>query len=315
MNKELLDKLYMPFKLKQRKGLGGMIFDFIPTEDVINRMNVVFDGNWSTEIITQEIIEEFVLVRVRVSVINGTGVAVTHEGYGSGQIQRYTSGANKGKLLDIGNAYKSAESKAIKNACTRFGVGLYFKEEDIPETIGGDTAENTTVVEKTNIEKVLDMIEVPPVMTPKTMSSPEVLPQTFAPPIEATKPVVQNPGFNIPPFEVPPVSIEPSVEKPVEQVSLPPNLPRPSTGSVVKETLREAPFNTNTPKNSGVSDVQLAALNGILSIKKIPLKELLTKSFESANMSTDTIPDGIDGLNYSQAVAVIKYGNGVYRTQ
>lgn len=311
MNRDLVDKLYVPFKLKQRKGVGGMTFDFIPTEDVINRMNMVFDGNWSTKIITQDVIEDFVLIRVQVEVVNGTGVAISHEGYGSAQTQRYTSGTNKGKLLDIGNAYKSAESKAIKNACTRFGVGLYFKEKDIPNTVI-----DPPVRAKTVIEKVLDALPVPepsPRPVPQPVA-PEPAPRPVPQPVEAVKQVViPEPVFNVPPFEAPPVEVPPVTTKPVVESPTLPNLPPFSAGNVAKETLNEAPFNTSTPKNSGVSDVQMAALNGILAIKKIPLNELLTNAFESSNIPTGSIPDSIDGLSYSQAVAVIKYGNGIYR--
>lgn len=63
-----------------------------------------------------------------------------------------------------------------------------------------------------------------------------------------------------------------------------------------------------TPLDRGVSDVQKAALDGILAIKKVPFDELLVASFKAANISTSTMPSCMDDLSYAQATAVIKYG-------
>lgn len=288
MDKELLKKLYLPFTLKHRPGVGGIMFDFIPSEDVINRMNDVFDGKWSTRVLSQDVVEDYVLIRVKVSIKDGYS-DISHEGFGSSQIQRFSSGPKKDQLLDIGNAYKSAESKAIKNACTRFGVGLYLKEEDMPDL----SIDEVPVEDKTiNIEPTIKEIPEP----------------TNKPKVEKVMTEAELPPFV---YSSPPTVDQPPVENHVvdNDISLP---PFPGTESLEKNIPSVSSF-SNTSEDRCVSDVQKAALNGILAIKKVPLKELLVSSFKNSNISIDSVPDSIEQLSYKQAVAVIKYGNGIYR--
>lgn len=142
MHLDILKELEAPFKLKARKGVGGKIFKYVPSEDIIDRMNKVFLGNWDTEVTDAKIIEDQILMCVRVYVTdNIKGATYWQEGYASHPIARYTSGQNQGKIIDIGNAYKSAMSKAIKTACTRWGVGLYLEEG---EASGADPVIPTT---------------------------------------------------------------------------------------------------------------------------------------------------------------------------
>jgi len=122
MDDLVLKKLYEPFDIKTKPGSQG--YKYIKSIDVIDRMNKVFSGRWSTEVEHQELIEDTVLIRVRVSV----GNEFSHVGYGSSSIKRFTYGDNKGKIVDLGAVFKAAEALAIRNACSRWGVGLNLEE-------------------------------------------------------------------------------------------------------------------------------------------------------------------------------------------
>ena len=147
MDQNLIDSLYKPFELKERKGLGNKIFKYVPSNVIIDRMNKVFKGEWSSEVIESTIIEDNVLLRIKVCIKNpnsDSGPVFCHEGYGSQMMMRYSSGYNKGKIIDIGNVYKSAMAKAIKYAVTKWGVALYLDEETDNEIGNGSDKFNNT---------------------------------------------------------------------------------------------------------------------------------------------------------------------------
>jgi hypothetical protein len=62
-----------------------------------------------------------------------------------------------------------------------------------------------------------------------------------------------------------------------------------------------------------ISDVQKAALNAILSIRKVGYADLAAEAFANAGINKP-VPDQ-DKLVYDDAVVVIKYGNDKYRSK
>jgi hypothetical protein len=352
MHEDILKKLYETFKLSSRQGTGGMTFKYVPNEDVINRMNSVFSGNWSTEIRDKEVVDDQVIVEVLVSVSDPTeGVVYKHTGFGSQQIMRYNSGPNQGKIIDIGNAYKGALAKAIVNACTRWGVGL-FKERN---PYGAD---NITMVAETPAEVAVAPVllpAVPPVMPPTTASptpSPYTIettavpaapmPPTTASPtpspykIETTAPptmveapptiVVAPPVVEIPTVPMPPMT-EPVVVETVTTFPAPlsPDQPVSANISLTQElpkipapTMDTVPITPTLPLSADeglsgirISDVQKVALNGILTMNNAEYAPLAEEAF-AANGINKPVPIRED-LNYEEAVVVIKFGNDKYR--
>ncbi len=113
------EKLYKPFdNIDNRKGRGGY-YDYIKWKHVVDRMNEVFDGRWSSKVISETVTEKEVIVRVSVKIIDPTdGSEFIQEGYG-GSVFRDGD--------ESGTAHKGAYSKAIKDACKKWGVGLYLE--------------------------------------------------------------------------------------------------------------------------------------------------------------------------------------------
>lgn len=283
MKPELIERLYDPFELKVREGLGGMKFKYVPSNDIIDRMNKLFEGCWSTEVTSQERMDDFVIVRVSVSAYDSTTEQwFSHAGYGSGSVMRYSGGNKAGQIIDLGNAYKSAESKAIKNACSRWGVGLYLEEahEDEGGPFTASTGGAGSPSFKTN------------------QSAPA---NTTPPPFPENNDNTPIPAVAPPIPEMPPVA----VDKP-KAVETPPTPPVQATASITQEA--------DGPER--ITDVQKVAIQGLLQIKAslfadVPEKERFVKLMQDALGRTDDLPAKPEGLSYQDAVTVIKYGNDI----
>jgi len=324
MREDILKQLYETFHLREREGQGGMKFKYVPNEDVINRMNKIFMGDWSTEVKDKDIVDDQVILEVAVSITDPeSGKIHTHSGFGSQQIMRYNKGPNQGKIIDIGNAYKGALSKAIVNACTRWGVGL-FKERNAYEL------DNITPV-----EEAFDTVSLAaPVVVPEisiTPSPAETHTAVDNTPMFPTPPAA-NPAYSeAKPVPAPPPVLEKTVEFPptppmpgqtvaagVSLVQAPttemPKVPGPMEQPPKAPEAPTAPKLPFTPQQNGndrISDVQRVALNGILSMRNINYEDLAKEAFEARGIDKP-IPAKED-LNYEDAVVVIKYGNDKYR--
>ena len=333
MDLTTMEKLTKPFKLKARQGVGGKIFKYVPSDDVVHRMNEVFSGCWSTEIVNKEIIEDTILVCVRVTVTDPeTNKIYYHDGYASHFLARYSSGMNNGKIIDVGNSYRSAVSKAIKTACTRWGVGLYLEEEesgmtnhdmsgiqpDIPSSVGNIPTSSSPIT------------NAPPIPT-------NSVPVTNVP---ITTQTVVQPNIQIPPQ--PPIGQNTKMSKPTvgvntvessaySQISNPFTNSPVVSNNTVGNNMPDVPFNgpvvtnhdnTNVVNNDSmvgvgvnnngevekITSVQKAAiLKGVCDIYSITYEDLLAKVFPGR---TD-LPSNIDDLTYFDGIALIQYGNNL----
>lgn len=295
MKDGLIDKLYEPFELREREGLGGMKFKYIPSVDIIDRMNKVFDGCWSTEITSQERMDDFVVVRISVSVLDKDSEKIfVHDGYGSSPIARYTSGKKEGQIINLGNAYKAAAADAVKNACKKWGVGLYL--EEAPEEAGDPFAAPTGGGPGPSPNVTQPMPDTTPPPFPSTEKDTRPGPPD---PIPEPKPDVKMAVPDIPPVgDVPPDTGVPTVAIP-DKVE--------STGPTDI---------TQGTDHDKITDVQKVAIQGLLQIKAasfgdIPEKDRFLKLVTDALGRTDDLPGNVEDLSYHEAVTVIKYGNDI----
>jgi len=292
-----------------------------------------------------DVIEDQVLVEVQVSVVDpDTGEHYIQTGFGSSQIARYNSGANQGKIIDIGNAYKGSLSKAIVNACTRWGVGLV--KESNPYASGDEgPGEITVMPDLPSVAPVVPPVAnapappiapAQPIVAPvspaapvaQAVPTPAPVPSPAAPmaPVIAPPPTTAAPGFVQPPTTnvvpvaettttfAPPVAPEQPVSANITVAQTIPEIPKvpaPAT-EVVPPATPDLPFsNSESLGGIGISDVQRVALNGILTMNSADYTELATEAF-GANSINKPVPNKED-LNYDEAVVVIKFGNEKYR--
>lgn len=194
MKNELLNDLYKPFEnIKEKPGSGK--YKYVSSRDVIDRMNRVFEGNWTSEVIDDLVAEDNVLVRVRVYV-KDNGESFYHEGYGSSNIARFSFGDKKGQAINIGNNYNSAKSLAIKDACKKWGVALYIEDNPYDEEFVNDgvsTGSPAPSAPKKTLPEVehtlpnvppagnlsADTMEFSPPPFPDEVSKPELVTDTF----------------------------------------------------------------------------------------------------------------------------------------
>lgn len=120
------EELYKKFtEVPTRPGRGGT-YSYIKWQDVADRMNKIFGIKWSSEVVYQDVVGTNVVTRVRVTVTDtDTNNKFCQEGFG---------GAPMDDRQEAGNPFKAAYSKALKDACKKWGVGLYL-EDDEPETV------------------------------------------------------------------------------------------------------------------------------------------------------------------------------------
>lgn len=305
MHENVLKQLYEPFELKARRGVGNQTFKYVPSDDIIDRMNKVFKGNWETTVISAERFENDVIVHVRVSATDhDTGKSYSHDGFSSHMIARYTSGHNQGQAIDIGNSYKSALSKAIKNAVAKWGVGLYLESQGFEED--PSPMPNNT----------------PPVKTPSnnTPAGPPIdgPPMGGTPSGPSPKPVAPT-GTPVGPTFQPPMT--PPVGSPSgNPVSEPPAMPRPETPPDAPVFTKDVPAGTNqAPPNepfsaptesseTGASDVQMKAIIHITKLNDIGYEKLAGLALGTEN------PPAVEKLTYIQARTIIQYGNNLNAT-
>ena len=274
------EQFYTPLEIRTRKGRGGN-FSFVAWQDVVNRLNEILGISWSSEVKSSEIIGNNIIVRVKVSFINPeTKEYCCQEGFG---------GAPNDERLEAGSSFKAAYSKALKDACKRWGLGLYLEDED-QSSFSPPTTTTNSVANKTNTPPATESI-----LTPPGTSSGVSIP-TF-------------PTQSVPNVEAAPVQTVVSTPAVSLSTQIP---PMPTTNTSVQTPFAVPEVDNNKPL--GISDIQKVALGGIISSKGIVFEELAKEAFATNGIVKDPFPSR-DDLTYDEAVLIIKYGNDKFRKQ
>lgn len=285
------DLLYKKFAdVPTRPGRGGT-YSYIKWQDVADRMNQIFGIQWSSEIVYQDVIGSNVVTRIRVSVLDAsTGNLFFQEGFGGAPID---------DRQEAGTPFKAAYSKALKDACKKWGVGLYMDED-------GD------------VESEVIPFPKAPVKNPFVPISPKQ--ETPVPPV-AQKQEVKTPtmaGSKNTPLSVPPVNtgaqqatstVTIQQEKPVVKTPNIPPVPPTSKVAVSDKSIVGGGMADQTT----ISDVQMAALQSIISIQGVEYDQLVKDAFEAKGIAFANGTPAMEALSYKEAVIVVKYGNDKFR--
>jgi hypothetical protein len=103
--------------------LPKTFYPYIPAREIRTRLNETFGCFWDTEILSAEVIDgENVLLKLRLIAKVGEET-IRKEAFGSSTIQKFGSGANKGKPVNLGDAYNNAVTDAIKSCSKQLGIG------------------------------------------------------------------------------------------------------------------------------------------------------------------------------------------------
>ena len=293
MEKEKImkDLLYKKFAdVPTRPGRGGT-YSYIKWQDVADRMNQVFGIQWSSEIVYQDVIGSNVVIRIRVSVLDtNTGNLFFQEGFGGAPID---------DRQEAGTPFKAAYSKALKDACRKWGVGLYIEEDgDVePEVIPFPKTPTTTPFVPVSPKQEAPM---PPVAQKQEVKITTTTLPKSVPPVPPTAPptVADTPKVTT---TIPIQQVDPAVKVP----NIPPVPPLPNSGVTAGLTMGGG--------QTTISDVQMAALQSIISIQGVEYDQLVKDAFDSKGVE---LPNGIpamETLSYKDAVMVVKYGNDKFR--
>ena len=122
MNRELLEKPFSPDQIKQRKGLDGDVLDYIEGAAVIQRLNDVFNAEWTFEILDHHIYEREVVVLGKLTT---QGIAKCQ--FGKSKITRTKETKTE---VSIGDDLKAAATDSLKKCATLLGIGLHLYLEN-----------------------------------------------------------------------------------------------------------------------------------------------------------------------------------------
>lgn len=265
------EELYKKFKaVPTRPGRGGT-YSYIKWQDIADRMNTIFGTQWDSEVVYQDVINSNIVIRVRVTILDtNSGDMFFQEGFG---------GAPMDDRQEAGNPFKSAYSKALKDACKKWGIGLYLDED------GQNLTES-------------------PVVIPTNTTIPESI-ESFIPTNHTADNGLVMDTVTVKQHETPSV-VSPNKVK-TTNVTIPPIPPMPISDA--KPVNSGVTMDTQTT----ISDVQKAALQSILSIQGVEYEELVKNAFISKKIEVPEKVPTIDNLLYKEAVVVIKYGSDKFR--
>jgi hypothetical protein len=116
MNLELLKQPFPTNQIKNRQTSIGMTVAYLETPTVINRLNDVFNGEWSFKIIEHKFLDDDVVVIGEL-----TAEGITKQQFGTCELHQ---DSEDGIVLSMGDALKAAASDALKKSATLFGIGL-----------------------------------------------------------------------------------------------------------------------------------------------------------------------------------------------
>lgn len=161
-SKEVIDTLTEPLEVFSRQGPSGIAYKYHKGEDVQRRLNKAFGHEWSSRVVSREEIYGQVLIMVELSVPLSTGLVI-HQGFGSAPVAKKK---NTDEVIDIGNTYKSAFTKALRKAAEQFGIGL-----------GGADEEDDNSVSEKPATPAAPAKAWQPKFTPRTNNNPSPAPQ------------------------------------------------------------------------------------------------------------------------------------------
>jgi len=286
------DLLYKKFTdVPTRPGRGGT-YSYIKWQDVADRMNQIFGVQWSSEVVYQDVIGSNVVTRIRVSILDtNTGNLFFQEGFGGAPID---------DRQEAGTPFKAAYSKALKDACKKWGVGLYIEED-------GDVEPEVILFSKTSVKTPFvpisskQEIPVPPVIQKQEAKiSTMVVPKNTQPPIPPVSAGAQQVTST--------VTIQ--QEKSVPNIPPVPPTPKAFVEAAVNVTAIDG---ISMGGQTTISDVQTAALQSIISIQGVEYDQLVKDAFDSKGISLSNGIPTMESLSYKEAVIVVKYGNDKFR--
>jgi len=142
MKRELLELPFTPEQVKQRAGNFGQTLDYIEGHAVIKRLNDAFDGQWSFQVRSHDVLEAEVIVLGEL--IAGS---ISKTQFGSSSITR---AKNSGDIISLADDLKAATTDSLKKCATMFGVGLHLYSNEKSSAANGVSSQSQGVDSSNN---------------------------------------------------------------------------------------------------------------------------------------------------------------------
>lgn len=130
------------------------IFEYIPGDKIIERLNNVFELNWNFRVKEKSVYDDIGQICVLGSlevIMPDSGERIIKEQWGSAIISTYENG----KVICIGDDIKSATTDALKKCATMLGVALYLYDSTNESQ---DLSKNTVIPIKPSDKKAVEAI-------------------------------------------------------------------------------------------------------------------------------------------------------------
>jgi hypothetical protein len=298
-------------------------YSYIPSSEVINRLNQVVGLYWSASEEETVMTHDTILKRVRITIYDKeTGKEFYREQWGSHAF------IVKGKPRDPGDCAKSAYSKAFTKAASLFGIGLYLWGVD-PGEGEVDVIPDGVVAQGTGAQQFQQppqqqAMQQPPQRQPNVVTvnpgQHNQVPQGNSGP-GLPPPMMNNPNLPSGPFPNkpvgPPQPVQPpppmgnpnaQVQQPPQQQPVPPptvgHTSGPGTTAQAQVTLQGEPNGNGQP----VQGHQLNSIKGLAQPYGIDPLSVVMEALGSAAQGVYAL----EQITYDQANEVLRYMRDKY---
>lgn len=104
---KILEQKFPKSQVLKRPGDGGKVFNYIEAASVAQRLNEVFGYRWSIEVVSEQIVDDEIVVKIQLKVNDGTQIH-TKEAYGGTNRKRKRNG--EGYANALADDLKAAQS-------------------------------------------------------------------------------------------------------------------------------------------------------------------------------------------------------------
>jgi len=222
----------------------------------------------------------------------------------------------------LSNIYKSAKSKAIKDAVKNWGVALFLDDDDSQSSDPSNSSPSSNPYMTTGDPVMPTVVNAPtenvsiPTPTPASVSAPNltvvpnITPPNNVPTSNTSTPAVAT---NVPPANTPSANNLPSVP-PAETSSMPtPTNVAINTGgaptglpSMGVSTLNGNSSDGDT-KLTKITNVQEVAIQSKLDHKSLDFASTVKEMFESTGRDASIAPTTLKDLSYQDALGMVNF--------
>lgn len=310
---DIKETLYAPLTVDSRRGRGGT-YGYVKWQNVADRMNETFGMNWSSHVVYEDRLEDTIIVRVAVCAKDPvSGEQYCQEGYGASVLRSSD---------EPGSAHKGAYSKALKDACKKWGIGLHLEEGTPASNIpNGFTGHETAAPSAPP--------SAPPSVAPQTPAPQAPVAPPQAAPVAQTPMAPQNEAPSTP---VAPAPVAPETPAPTTNMGLPPTpapegINQPVAPQVPQTPAPQAPAPTapmggmappapaqeaanTSPDTPGtitsVQDMAIQNLSRLNGVEGQTITQFLQGLVDNPECELARPVTSLNELSYNEAVCVIK---------